>query len=75
MSLLGNNSLDILKDPFKKDNIERVRLTMYKGCLSGKMRFDGSVEFRNGNTLGEQEFEAKDWQDLANQVERFIESL
>jgi hypothetical protein len=79
-NLLGNNigSLSSLKDPFKKDCITCIGINMFKR-KNGEIRWWGRVEFTNGKTKGEQEFENYDAENgfliMITEIDEFIKSL
>lgn len=65
-----------LKDPFRVDAIERIWFGISKSWLDKSvMNFTATVEFRNGNTKGEQKFNAPDFETLVRKVKDFTESL
>ena len=52
---MGKESLPSdLNNPFNKRNIESIYVSFRRGILSGKWNAYGSIEFKNGNTSGEQ---------------------
>lgn len=46
-----------------------------KGQYGGSNWISGSVKFENGNTKGQQDFEALDFNSLVKQIEDFIKAL
>ena len=63
----------IVKDPFKKTSIVRIWVT-YR-VFMGDWSAHGTVEFVNGNTKGEQTFDAPDFDGVVIQVKAFLDSL
>lgn len=63
-----------INDPFKSEMIESIWMRSYKSRISG-WTYNGEVEFRNGNTKGEQTFQATTFNDLIAQINLFIEEL
>lgn len=74
-SIIGScDSLNIVKDPFNKESIERISIFMGKD-LFGKTFFSGQVEFENGNTKGVQKFNGDNLVDVFVQVKNFCMGL
>lgn len=67
------SSISTIKDPFNVDCMTSFRISCYK--WSGRWAYRGYVEFQNGNTKGEQEFEEKDMKTLMVKMEAFMEEL
>ena len=63
-----------ISDPFKCDFIEGIHLHAFKGVF-GDICIRGTVEFKNGRTKGEQQFEADTLAGLYNKVWDFCNSL
>lgn len=64
-----------LNNPFAHDKVKRIFISMNKDLFTDKFRFRGSVEFSNGRTKGEQEFEGSDIMDVVRQIYTFLEEL
>jgi hypothetical protein len=79
MLLLGDKETELptaLNDPFQKDKWNRIFLYIWNADkFNEKIRYQADVKFQNGNTKGEQSFNADDFKDLINQVEAFMKSL
>lgn len=69
----GNLSSDI-SNPFTKNSIQSIRISMYKSVF-GDFYFIGGVEFKNNNTKGEQNFDGKDLSDVFIKIKNFCEQL
>lgn len=76
---IGNeagNTPSIIKDPFEKGLIKGVHLHALESSFNqGQFSYSGSVEFRNGQTEGKQNFAATSMDDLYTQVANFIKTL
>ena len=64
-----------LKDPFSKDCIIRVSTWASRDSWDNTWTYSGTVEFENGNTKGEQEFEGVSMADVIQKMEIFVEGL
>lgn len=67
----GNLS-NCINNPFTKSSINAIRIYMIKGIF-GNIYFEGTVEFKNNNTKGEQKFEGKNLADVFMKVKAFCE--
>lgn len=78
MNLLGKTeekNISIIKDPFKSDKIYSISFNLFN---YGDVYWSARVEFRNGNTSGEQRFKvdgAENFSIIVKQVEDFLSSL
>ena len=74
---LGNNKLpSIIVDPFKKNKVTRV--SVYSSPGWGKhddWQSNGVVEFTNGDTKGEQRFQAKTFDEVVLLIKNMLENL
>lgn len=70
----GRKGLSDLKDPFRSDCVKRFSTWCAK-LWSGKWTYTGTIEFQNGNTKGEQKFDAENFGGLLKKMEIFIEEL
>lgn len=73
--LFGDTLPTLVKDPFKGDYIEGIHMHANKQLIGGGFRFSGSVEFKNGNTGGEQKFKANSLGELYTDIMNFCLSL
>ncbi len=74
MELLGfatNSMPSILKDPFSRNRIDRI----YISWRPSTSKCYGSVEFKNGSTKGEQEFEGETFDEVTLKMKSFIEEI
>jgi len=72
---LGNTRLpSVLNDPFAKVHINRIYVSFRNSWNSGWVA-SGSVEFRNGETKGEQEFTGRTFDEVVMKIKSFIEEL
>ena len=64
-------------DPFKGKHVKQIWLIIDREPFLNKkdVDFRASVQFRNGNTKGEQDITADDFPTLLHEVESFIKSL
>lgn len=60
-----------ISNPFTKSSIQSIRINMYKGIF-GSIYFAGTVEFKNNNTKGEQNFDGKDLADVLFKLKSFV---
>lgn len=65
----------IIKDPFNKLSITQISIRYRDFCGDGKWKATGEVDFKNGNTSGEQSFEGETFDEVVMQIKVFIESL
>lgn len=73
---MGKESLPSdLNNPFNKRNIESVYVSFRRGILSGNWNAYGSVEFKNGNTSGEQKFEGATFDEVVIKIKAFLDEL
>jgi len=69
------------KNPFQKNQISRVSITIYNRQIyfnesrNPTIDFDAIVNFKNGNTEGQQKITADNFQNLIEKVNAFIKSL
>lgn len=72
---LRHEDVSPFKDPFNKESLTNVFIHIRKSSYSGKVEFSATVRFENGNTIGEQNFEAEDFPGLLAQIQQFADSL
>ena len=70
----GKELIDF-NDPFKKENTTSIHIYCYPKDSYDKFIWKGFVEFSNGNTKGEQKFQAKNIGDLLYKMKTFIDAL
>ncbi len=80
LSNFGKNKMpSLLKDPFGVNKISRIYVTFNEPFFqNGKWRSHGSIEFKNGNTKGEQTFDAEGddaFDQVVLQMREFIKEL
>lgn len=74
--LFGNTSaISVINDPFYSKNIESITLRTYKKWFGEGFTTSGTVEFKNGNTEGKQQFEASNLSELFMKIYEFCQSL
>lgn len=75
-TIFGNEQkpTTIIQNPFKKECIQHIYLSAFKWS-SGTIVIDGLVRFQQGNTKGEQKFEANSFPELLMKIQQFCESL
>lgn len=70
------DALSEIKDPFLKDKIICLLINVSKGIFSPyAWRFSASVEFKNGDTEGKQNFNASSFDELIVKVKAFLETM
>lgn len=74
---IGNiNNLPVeLNDPFNSDYITSINITTYKSAWASNWVTYGTVEFKRGNTTGNQKFEGTDLVDVLKQIHTFVNNL
>lgn len=73
---INGKQLTNFNNPFGRGNVMGVYMRAFKSEFTGdKVYITGKVEFRSGNTKGEQEFEGTDLNDIAKQIQEFINNL
>ena len=73
---IGNEKLlSIINDPFSKIHVTSVYVHFSKSLFSEKWNCVGSVDFKNGNTKGEQRFEGAHFDEVAEKIREFIKTL
>lgn len=70
----GSNAMSILKDPFATKHIDGVLLRAWRQ-YDGSFNFYAKVEFKNGDTKGEQQINAASFDELISKTKAFIETL
>lgn len=74
--LFGGNLPQSIRMPFDLKYITRIYMCVEESWFTkGKFLVRGSVKFQNGNTTGEQNFEADNLSELYMKIQRFCESL
>lgn len=74
MDLIGKESLpSVFNDPFKKTLVNRIYVSVSKSLFHDKLSANGSVEFKNGNTTGEQRFEGDSFDEVVGKIKYFIQ--
>lgn len=75
--LKSNIDLDILKNPFVKDKVDGIYMRLTKKLFDGDVfnNWIGSIEFKNGNTEGNQKFECSTIEELLYQMKIFLDNL
>lgn len=73
--LFGNTLPTLVKDPFKGECINAIHMHVTKQIIGNGYRISGSVEFKNGNTEGTQNFRANSLGELYTQIQNFCLSL
>ena len=64
-----DDSLDVLANPFKQNCIHVIHIHLYRTNMTAR------VEFQNGDTRGEQNFKADNFNSLIKRIGIFLESL
>ena len=72
---IQSSELQDFKNPFRKESVESIWFNMRKNIFTGNPTYTAAVKFKNGNTAGEQNFTADNFQNLVKKVEQFIEEI
>lgn len=74
--LFGNGPLpSVIENPFDIENIEGIHIFYGKYTISRKPYFCGKVQFKKGNTRGEQNFDGNDLSDVFIKIMNFCKEL
>lgn len=74
MDIIGSEKMpSILNDPFGKTFIKRVYVSF--GVFNQKWNAYGEVEFKNGNTVGQQKFDGDTFDEVVQKIKLFISTL
>lgn len=74
--LFERNLPQSIRMPFDLKYITGIHMNVSESWLTkGVFLVRGSVEFKNGNTTGEQRFEAETLSELYMKIQQFCESL
>lgn len=74
--LFGKGPLpSVIENPFNIENIEGIQIFYGKYLISRKPYFNGKVQFKKGNTRGEQNFDGNDLSDVFNKIMNFCKEL
>lgn len=62
-----------INNPFNKQSIDSIFISGYPDPWKsdGSWKIEGSVQFKNGNTRGEQRFESNNFGELLNKIANF----
>ena len=71
----GQKLPSVLNDPFLKDKIEMIAVYYNKNIFKGNWTAWGRVEFKNGNTQGEQKFEGETFDEVVLKIKEFLNEL
>jgi hypothetical protein len=75
MNLNNLNQPTLHLDPFKKDKVDSIYLYYSRKIFEKYYVWKGSIDFKNGNTSGKQEFEEKDLPVILQKMQQFLDSL
>ena len=70
-----NNLPGELNNPFNSDCITEIDIRTYKSVWSSDWKTYGIVQFKRGNTGGEQKFEGIDLVDVLKKIYTFVNNL
>lgn len=74
-SLFGEEQLSVIQNPFNKNKIVRLYVSYRKKTFEDAWYATGSIEFENGKTKGEQNFEADTFDEVVIQMKACINQL
>ena len=72
---IGNINDLPLSNPFNSDYITSISIKTFKYTWDYSWHTYGTVEFKKGNTTGEQKFEGTDLVDVLRKIHTFINNL
>ena len=64
-----------LSNPFNSDYITSITIKTFKRILDSSWYTYGTLEFKKGNTTGEQKFEGTDLVDVLRKIHTFVNNL
>ena len=65
----------VVNDPFKKNKVTRVYVSYSKKWVGEGFDCCGSVEFKNGDTNGEQRFHGETFDEVVLKIKAMLETL
>lgn len=68
-------SLPDFNQLFGKSNIEGLSIHVRRNVFTNKFYSFGLIKFKNGNTTGEQKFEADKFEEVFKQMQDFMNNL
>lgn len=71
----ATDALADFKDPFSSDKIIKLSTYCSKDIFTGDWIYRGTIGFQNGNTEGEQKFQASSLAELLKKMEAFVQEL
>jgi len=74
LDFITNKTVSTIKDPFNKASFEGLSMRAYKGIMGNYIIY-GRVEFKNGNTIGEQRIDADTFEELTIKMKSFLDEL
>lgn len=77
ITLIGdvNSVPSNLKNPFDSSKIDSMHVLCIKSVIDDEFVFSGKIEFKNGNTVGAQNFRGSNMADVLQQMYSFVEQL
>lgn len=74
--LFGNGPLpSVIENPFDIKSIDGIHIFYGKYAIGGEPYFSGNVQFKKGNTKGEQSFDGNDLSDVFIKIMNFCKEL
>jgi hypothetical protein len=62
-------------DPFKVDKIQSIHIFLNRSIFTDKVEVISTIEFRNGNTTGKQNFDTETIEEGIKQMQEFLNQL
>jgi hypothetical protein len=62
-------------DPFKVDKIQSIHIFLNRSIFTDKVEVISTIEFRNGNTTGKQNFDTETIEEGIKQMQQFLNQL
>lgn len=62
-------------EPFKVDNVETIHIYLNKNIWTKEVQVTSIIEFKNGNTKGEQQFKTQTIEEGIKQMQQFLNQL
>lgn len=74
-SVISESAPSIIKDPFNKDGFDGLSIYVSRKWFSDEWDATGTINFKNGNTNGEQKFKNQTLDGLLIEMKQFLDSL
>lgn len=68
-------SLSVIKNPFSTNCIKSINIRISDFWDKGQYEYTARIEFKNGNTSGEQYLKGQSFEDIISQVKSVLNNL